>query len=108
MAQRGYPGDSARRVYAGGYRAGSKEPKPCAPYCTIFCVHRVALLDRISVNPREALVQLFPAGQAGEARPAAAGAGADPDVCACAAVAGRGAAEEGCAEGAEYSVIELR
>ncbi len=34
--------------------------KECEPYCTISCVHRVAVLDEIRENPMEALVRIFP------------------------------------------------
>jgi MoaA/NifB/PqqE/SkfB family radical SAM enzyme len=61
MAQRGYPAiPLAQYTQADIDREGKKE-KPCAPNCTIFCVHRIALLDKIRQSPREALVQLFPA-----------------------------------------------
>ncbi len=32
--------------------------KPCAPYCTISCVHDTAMLDAVRERPREMLVQL--------------------------------------------------
>ncbi|HZD49368.1 MAG TPA: radical SAM protein [Silvibacterium sp.] len=71
MAQRGYPAIPLHEYTQEDMDRESKAPKPCAPYCTIFCVHRVALLDKLRENPREALVQLFPAaGQdSQEARP---------------------------------------
>lgn len=34
--------------------------KPCAPYCTISCVHRVAMIDLVKEKPRETLLQFFP------------------------------------------------
>jgi len=36
-----------------------KSIKPCARYCTIGCVHRVALLDSFREAPRETLARLF-------------------------------------------------
>ncbi len=69
MAQRGYPAIPLAEYSQADIERESKTPKPCAPYCTIFCVHRVALLDRIRENPREALVQLFPAPEPGQAKP---------------------------------------
>jgi molybdenum cofactor biosynthesis enzyme MoaA len=74
MAQRGYPAIPLAKYTQDDIDREAKAPKPCAPYCTIFCVHRVALLDKIRENPREALVQLFPGPQrdgsgAQEARP---------------------------------------
>jgi hypothetical protein len=32
--------------------------KPCAPYCTISCVHDTAMLDAVREHPRDMLVQL--------------------------------------------------
>jgi molybdenum cofactor biosynthesis enzyme MoaA len=64
MAQRGYPAIPLARYNQQDIDRESKAPKPCAPYCTIFCVHRIALLDTIRQKPREALVQLFPAPNA--------------------------------------------
>ncbi|MGH9588775.1 MAG: radical SAM protein [Terracidiphilus sp.] len=69
MAQRGYPAKPLADYTQEDIDRESKTPKACAPYCTIFCVHRVALLDRIRENPRAALVQLFPAPNPGQARP---------------------------------------
>jgi MoaA/NifB/PqqE/SkfB family radical SAM enzyme len=69
MAQRGYPAKPLAEYSQEDIDRESKAPKPCAPYCTIFCVHRVALLDKIRENPREALVQLFPAPVPGQAKP---------------------------------------
>jgi MoaA/NifB/PqqE/SkfB family radical SAM enzyme len=34
--------------------------KPCAPFCTVSCVHRVAMLDLMRNQPREALTRFFP------------------------------------------------
>ena len=70
MAQRGYPAIPLAQYTQEHIDRESKTPKPCAPYCTIFCIQRIALLDQIREKPREALVQLFPAPGAGvEARP---------------------------------------
>jgi len=71
MAQRGYPAIPLSQYTEQDIERESKKPKPCAPYCTIFCVQRVALLDTLRENPRQALVQLFPAQGADgrEARP---------------------------------------
>jgi len=40
--------------------------KPCAPYCTISCVHRVAMIDLVREKPREALAKFFPPTTPGE------------------------------------------
>lgn len=68
MAQRGYPAKPLVDYTQEDIDRESKTPKSCAPYCTIFCVHRVALLDKIRENPRTALVQLFPTPNPGQAR----------------------------------------
>jgi hypothetical protein len=41
--------------------------KPCAPYCTISCVHRVAMIDLVREKPREALARFFPSTTPGGA-----------------------------------------
>jgi MoaA/NifB/PqqE/SkfB family radical SAM enzyme len=41
--------------------------KPCAPYCTISCVHRVAMIDLVREKPREALARFFPPATPGAA-----------------------------------------
>jgi hypothetical protein len=73
MAQRGYPAIPLARYTQEDLDRESKGVKSCAPYCTIFCIQRVALLDRLRENPRQALGQLFPPTDADgrEARPPA-------------------------------------
>jgi hypothetical protein len=61
MAQRGYPAAPLDRYTQEDMDREAKAVKSCAPYCTIFCIQRVALLDRLRENPKQALVQLFPA-----------------------------------------------
>jgi len=39
--------------------------KPCAPYCTVSCVHRVAAIDQIRQNPLAALHRFFDADDTG-------------------------------------------
>ena len=68
MAQRGYPAIPLEKYTQADIDRERKTPKSCAPYCTIFCIHRVALVDRIRENPRAALVQLFPAGEGNGAK----------------------------------------
>lgn len=65
MAQRGYPAIPLAQYSQEDIDRESKTPKPCAPYCTIFCVHRIALVDQIRTNPRQAIATLFPAPEAG-------------------------------------------
>jgi MoaA/NifB/PqqE/SkfB family radical SAM enzyme len=58
--QRGHPGIPLAQYTRDDLERESNTPKPCAPYCTISCVHRVALLDSLREDPRRALEQLFP------------------------------------------------
>jgi MoaA/NifB/PqqE/SkfB family radical SAM enzyme len=60
MAQRGYPAIPLAQYTQADIDRESKAIKSCAPYCTIFCIQRVALLDRLRENPRKALQELFP------------------------------------------------
>lgn len=60
MAQRGYPAIPLSQYTQEDIDRESKAPKSCAPYCTIFCIHRVALLDRLRENPKQAFEFLFP------------------------------------------------
>lgn len=60
LAQRGYPAIPLARYTREDIERESKTEKPCAPYCTIFCVQRVAALDHLRTNPKQALLQLFP------------------------------------------------
>ena len=46
-------------------RRESTSEKSCAPLCTVSCVHRVALLDRIRTQPIEALDEIMPASGSG-------------------------------------------
>ena len=58
--QRGHPGIPLARYTREDLEREFNTPKPCAPYCTISCVHRVSLLDSLRENPQQALEQLFP------------------------------------------------
>jgi MoaA/NifB/PqqE/SkfB family radical SAM enzyme len=69
MAQRGYPAIPLAQYTQEDIERESKTPKSCAPYCTIFCVHRIALVDQIRTDPRQALATLFPGGEGEDARP---------------------------------------
>ncbi len=60
MAQRGYPAIPLEQYTIEDCIREAKKPKSCAPHCTIFCVHRIAWVDRLRENPNQALVQLFP------------------------------------------------
>jgi MoaA/NifB/PqqE/SkfB family radical SAM enzyme len=43
--QRGYPGVPLERYTIDDIRREFATPKPCAPYCTVGCVHRVSTMD---------------------------------------------------------------
>jgi MoaA/NifB/PqqE/SkfB family radical SAM enzyme len=43
--QRGYPGIPLERYTIDDVRREFRTQKPCAPYCTIGCVHRVSTMD---------------------------------------------------------------
>ncbi len=58
--QRGHPAIPLSQYTREDLERESATAKPCAPYCTVSCVHRVALLDSLRENPRRALEQLFP------------------------------------------------
>jgi MoaA/NifB/PqqE/SkfB family radical SAM enzyme len=60
MAQRGYPAIPLAQYTQADIDRESKAVKSCAPYCTIFCIQRVALLDRLREKPIQTLQQLFP------------------------------------------------
>ena len=69
MSQRGYPAKPLAEYTQEDLDREAKTPKPCAPYCTIFCVHRIALVDQIRTEPHKAIATLFPGGAEGEGRP---------------------------------------
>src|SRR5262249_52627250 len=58
--QRGYPAIPLERYTGEDLERKYWTQKPCAPYCTISCVHRVAMIDLLREKPREALVRFFP------------------------------------------------
>lgn len=69
MAQRGYPAIPLAQYTREDIKREGNAVKSCAPYCTIFCIQRVALLDRLRENPKLALQQLFPPPSADTRRP---------------------------------------
>lgn len=71
MSQRGYPAKPLAQYTQEDIDRETKTPKSCAPYCTIFCVHRIALVDQIRTDPRKALATLFPAGVGADGQPGA-------------------------------------
>jgi MoaA/NifB/PqqE/SkfB family radical SAM enzyme len=62
--QRGYPAIPLADYTREHLERESKTVKSCAPYCTVSCVHQVAMVDHLRENPREALARFFPS-QAG-------------------------------------------
>jgi len=58
--QRGYPAIPLEKYSATDLEREYSTKKPCAPYCTVSCVHRVAMIDLLREKPREALVRFFP------------------------------------------------
>jgi MoaA/NifB/PqqE/SkfB family radical SAM enzyme len=53
--QRGYPGRPLDEYSHEDLDRELRTQKPCAPYCTVSCVHRVALLDRLREQPEETI-----------------------------------------------------
>jgi MoaA/NifB/PqqE/SkfB family radical SAM enzyme len=65
--QRGYPGIPLEQYASENLEREYHTIKPCAPYCTIPCVQRVAMVDEFRERPREALVRFFPSQNEGPA-----------------------------------------
>ena len=63
--QRGHPGIPLAEYTPEDVRRESTSTKSCAPLCTVSCVHRVALLDRIRAQPIKTLDEIMPAGGGG-------------------------------------------
>ena len=70
--QRGYPAIPLEKYSASDLEREYSTTKPCAPYCTVSCVHRVAMIDLLREKPREALARFFPPLIQGTEMPAAA------------------------------------
>jgi MoaA/NifB/PqqE/SkfB family radical SAM enzyme len=58
--QRGYPAIPLENYAQVDLDREYSTVKPCAPFCTVSCVHRVAMLDLMRNQPREALTRFFP------------------------------------------------
>jgi MoaA/NifB/PqqE/SkfB family radical SAM enzyme len=58
--QRGYPAIPLAKYSQADLDREYSTVKKCAPYCTVSCVHRVAMLDLVRNQPREALTRFFP------------------------------------------------
>ncbi len=63
--QRGHPGIPLAEYTTADVLRESTSEKSCAPLCTVSCVHRVALLDRIRTQPIAALDEITPASASG-------------------------------------------
>ena len=59
--QRGYPAIPLADYTVADIERETATPKRCAPLCTVSCVHRVALIDRLRAQPVETLNDMMPA-----------------------------------------------
>jgi MoaA/NifB/PqqE/SkfB family radical SAM enzyme len=59
--QRGHPGVPLETYTRADIEREAAREKPCAPYCTISCVHQTAMLDDFRENPRQVLSQMITA-----------------------------------------------
>ncbi len=57
--QRGYPGKPLAEYTSADLEREFSTEKACAPYCSISCVHQVAMLDDVRERPREMLAELI-------------------------------------------------
>jgi MoaA/NifB/PqqE/SkfB family radical SAM enzyme len=53
--QRGNPGIPLAEYTQEDLDREGRTPKPCAPFCTVSCVHRVSVLDRFREQPLETI-----------------------------------------------------
>lgn len=65
--QRGYPGIPLERYSEADLEREHATVKPCAPFCTIGCVHRVAQLDELRDDPVRTLTAWFAADAGSDA-----------------------------------------
>jgi MoaA/NifB/PqqE/SkfB family radical SAM enzyme len=65
--RRGYPAIPLEKYTPEDLEREYWTKKPCAPYCTVSCVHRVEMIDMVRVDPRAALNKFFPPAADGEA-----------------------------------------
>lgn len=59
--QRGQPGIPLERYTRADLEREAAFEKPCAPFCTISCVHQTAMLDSFRENPRQVLLDMIAA-----------------------------------------------
>jgi MoaA/NifB/PqqE/SkfB family radical SAM enzyme len=57
--QRGAPGIPLAQYSAANLEQEFHRKKPCAPFCTINCVHQTAMLDSFREQPRETLAAII-------------------------------------------------
>jgi MoaA/NifB/PqqE/SkfB family radical SAM enzyme len=57
--RRGQPGIPLDMYTTADLARQGSHGKPCAPFCTVSCVHQVALLDSIRERPTETLAAMF-------------------------------------------------
>ncbi len=59
--QRGRPGIPLEKYTRENLEREAAREKPCAPYCTVSCVHQAAMLDSFREDPRQVLSQMIAA-----------------------------------------------
>ncbi len=64
--QRGYPAIPLEKYTADDLEREYSTKKRCAPFCTVSCVHRVAMIDLVREDPRAALAKFFPPTASGQ------------------------------------------
>jgi hypothetical protein len=69
MAQRGRPAIPLAHYTPEDIIREAAIKKDCAPYCTIFCIQRLAVIDEVRANPKRALDRFFPPREADGATP---------------------------------------
>ncbi len=57
--QRGRPGIPLDQYTRDRLKSEAARPKPCAPFCTISCVHQAAMLDAFREDPRGTLAGMI-------------------------------------------------
>jgi MoaA/NifB/PqqE/SkfB family radical SAM enzyme len=58
--RRGFPGIPLEQYGSEHLEREYHTVKPCAPYCTVSCVHQVSMIDQFREHPSEALGRFFP------------------------------------------------
>jgi MoaA/NifB/PqqE/SkfB family radical SAM enzyme len=58
--QRGRPGIPLEQYGPEDLEREYHSVKPCAPHCTVSCVHQVSMVDQFRDQPKQALARLFP------------------------------------------------